>query len=178
MEHTNTTTLISIDTYTIAVDNLKQLLRQKKIKYKSHCVGVAYGTVATVPNRSLWNEKSHFKLINNEGPIEDKEIQILSDIVISERKLLLSNFESELDNLSLLNNRLIQFTREPQPSITKARKELSKIYINIYDLIACRVDKETNYPSLRKDLNKNLDRIFPLKLAKKYVNIACFLKKL
>lgn len=168
----------SANNYTQAIDNLKQLLKQKKIGYKSHCVGVAYGTVATVPNQSLWNEKKIFKLINNDGPIEDKEIKILSDAVISARALLLSNFESELDNLSLLNNRLIQFNREPQPSINKARKELSKIYINIYDLIECRVDKETNYPSLRKDLNKNLDRRVPLKLAKKYINISCFLKRL
>uniref|UniRef100_A0A6C0I175 Uncharacterized protein n=1 Tax=viral metagenome TaxID=1070528 RepID=A0A6C0I175_9ZZZZ len=144
----------SEDKYSQAVDNLKQLLRNEK----------KYRTI--------------FKLINNGGLIEDIDVKILADIVISERELILANFESELDNLSSLNKRLIQFTREPQPSINKAKKLLSTICINIYDIIACRIDKETDLSSLRKDLRKNIDRRFSLKMAKKYVNIACFLKRL
>lgn len=46
------------------------------------------------------------------------------------------------------------------------------------DIIAGKIDKITDFPSLKKDLRKNLDRRVSLKLAKKYVNIACFLKRL
>ena len=145
----------SEDKYSQSVDNLKQLLRKKKIKYRTI-----------------------FKLINNGGLIIDTDVKILADIVISERELIFANFDSELDNLSSLNKRLIQFTREPQTSITRAKKILSTICINIYDLIANKIDKETDYLSLRTDVRKHPDRKFPLNMAKKYVNIACFLKKL
>lgn len=145
----------SRDKYSQSVDNLKQLLRKKKIKYRTI-----------------------FKLINNGGLIIDTDVKILADIVIYERELIFNSFESELDNLSLLNKRLIQFNRESQPSIKGAKKILSTICINIYDLLANKIDKETDYLSLRADIRKNPDRRFPLKLAKKYVNIACFLKRL
>lgn len=143
------------DKYSQSVNNLKQLLRKKKIKYRTI-----------------------FKLINNGGLIIDTDVKILADIVIYERELILNSFESELNNLSLLNKRLIQFNREPQLSIKGAKKILSTICINIYDLLANKIDKETDYLSLRADIRKNPDRRFPLKLAKKYINIACFLKRL
>jgi hypothetical protein len=131
---------VNIDNYTQAVDNLKQLLRQKRIKYTKI-----------------------FKLINNCLPIADADVKKLADIVISKRELILTNFETELDNLSLLNQRLIQFNREPQLSKNKARKELTKICINIYDLLANRIDKEVDYLSLKQDIKKHPDRKFSSK---------------
>ena len=74
----------------------------------------------------------------------------MADIIINERKIIFSKFENDLDNLSLLNKRLIEFSKEPQTSITKAKNDLKK------------------HPEKKISLN----------MAKEYVNISCFLQKL
>jgi len=71
-----------------------------------------------------------------------------------------------LYDLPTLNDSLIKLGEELCPSITQARKKLKTIYINIYDYDAGEYDKRTDLTSLRLDLNKNEDRLFPLDYAK------------
>ena len=62
--------------------------------------------------------------------IEDGPTQILIQKIVTERKTIFNNMEIKLTNLltnlSSLNDLLIKFGEEPQPSKTKARKLLKK----------------------------------------------------
>jgi hypothetical protein len=126
--------------------------------------------------------KKTFKLINNKDYdkillINDLEIQKIINIIIDEREKIVINFENNLNNLEWLNVRLIEFNLESQESKKKALKILRNICINIYDLIDGLNEKQTTYVELIKDLRKNPERRFPLKIAKQHISIKCFLKK-
>ena len=83
------------------------------------------------------------ELINNQKYdeileiIDDENIQTLIDAIVTEREKIGNNLEQKLNDLIWLNERLIQFGEEIQPSKTKAIKLLKKkVFINIYDLEA------------------------------------------
>ena len=86
--------------------------------------------------------------------------------------------EQKLNDLSWLNDRLINFNLEPQEIKTKALNLLKNIYINIYDLEAEQYEAKTDYISLRKDLRKHPERRYPLLNAKENITLKCFLKKI
>ena len=89
---------------------------------------------------------------------------ILINLLIS-LKNEYNNFEknalNELKELFWLNNALVCFGLYDQLDIKNAKKELSKIYINIYDLIDDLYEKQTGYDDLCNDIICNHDRIFP-----------------
>ena len=109
-----------------------------------------------------------FRLINNQNYDkireilkDDKTSQTLIDNIVSERETIGNNMENKLNNLLWLNDRLIQFGEEPQPSKTKAQKLLkTKVFINIYDLEAEKYERRTTKELLRKELRKKPDRRF------------------
>lgn len=127
--------------------------------------------------------KSLFILINNQKYDEiikilknDETIQTLIDNIVAERKRIATDMDAKLNDLLWLNERLIQFGEEPQPSKTKARKLLkTKVFINIYDLQAGKYENKTTKKNLRKDLKENPDARFPLKLAKSHAILSSFL---
>ena len=125
-----------------------------------------------------------FKLINNQKYdeiveiIDDEHIQTLIDDIVSEREKIGNNLEKKLNNLIWLNERLIQFEKEPQTSKTQALKLLRTIFINIYDLEAEKYEKRTTKKLLQKELRNCLDRRYPLHSAKENETLKCFLIKI
>jgi hypothetical protein len=103
---------------------------------------------------------------------------IIKDIIkdiIAEREEIAKIARDIYNNLTLLNELLVIFGEEPQPSLKKARKLFkTKIFINIYDLCDGKYNKRTTKQLLRKDLRRNPDRRFPLRVAKIY-EFKCFL---
>jgi hypothetical protein len=129
--------------------------------------------------------KDLFSLINNEKYdeiieiIHDETIHTLIENIVVERERIGNNIENKLNNLLWLNDRLIQFGEEPQLSKTKALNLLKKkVFINIYDLEAEKYEKRTTKKLLKRDLKKNPDRRYPLRLAKNNITLKCFLIKI
>ena len=123
------------------------------------------------------------ELINNQKYdeileiIDDENIQTLIDAIVTEREKIGNNLEQKLNDLIWLNERLIQFGEEIQPSKTKAIKLLKKkVFINIYDLEAEKYEKRTTKELLIKDLRKHPWRIYPLHSAKENETLKCFLQ--
>ena len=128
--------------------------------------------------------KSLFILINNQEYdkiikiINDDTIQNLIDNIVAEREKIGNNMEKKLNDLVWLNERLIQFGEEPQLSKTKALNLLKKkVFINIYDLESEQYEKRTTLTLLKEELKNKPERRFPLKVAKKYITLKCFLIK-
>jgi hypothetical protein len=124
------------------------------------------------------------KLINNQKYdeiveiIDDEHIQTLIDDIVSEREKIGNNIEKKLNNLIWLNERLIQFEKEPQTSKTQALKLLRTIFINIYDLEAEKYEKRTTRELLQKELRKHPFTRYPLHSAKENETLKCFLIKI
>ena len=130
-------------------------------------------------------QKKIFGLINRQeydelrGIINDYMINNLIDEIGNEREIIASNIANILNSLDLLNGLLIIFNEEPQSSLTKARKLFKKnVFINIYDLAEGRYDMRTTKRLLIRDMRENPDRCFPLKVAKRYPVLKCFLWKI
>ena len=125
--------------------------------------------------------KKIFSLINNQKYdeiikiINDETIQRLIENIVDEREQIGNNLENKLNNLLWLNERLIQFGEEPQPSKTKALDLLKKkVYINIYDLEAEKYEKRTTIQLLKKELQKKTRQTFPVILCKGKYNFKMF----
>jgi len=126
-----------------------------------------------------------FSLINNEKYaeiieiIDDETIQTLIEKIVAERERIGNNMENKLNNLLWLNERLFQFDEEQQSSKTKALNLLkTKVFINIYDLETDKYETRTTKQLLKKELRKNADKRFPLRIAKENKTLRCFLIRL
>jgi hypothetical protein len=112
-------------------------------------------------------------LINSED-YEDLHVLIVK--IIEEREHICETMEKNLNDLAWLNEKLVLFGEEQQPSITKARRLLkAKVFINIYDLAAGKYEKRTTRSKLTEQLRDYPERRFPLEIAKKYKALKCFL---
>ena len=120
-----------------------------------------------------------FGLINDEDYefIHDESTRTLIEKIVTERDLIGINMKRKLNNLIWLNETLVKFGEEPQPSKKQALKVLKTIYINIYDLESGQYEKKTTRELLRKDLKKK-HRRFPLYNAKENLMLKCFLIKI
>ena len=134
--------------------SLKNECRKKRVKYNKIIITL---------NRYEYDEIIHmFEIIN-----DDNIIDIIEDI-IEERIVIANNIENMYKSLPLMNDYLAIFDKEPQPSLTKARKLFkTKIFINIYDFNYGMYNERTTKELLRKCFKKYPETMFPLKLAKK-----------
>ena len=133
--------------------SLKNECRKKRVKYNK---------IIRTLNRYEYDEIIHmFEIIN-----DDNIIDIIEDI-IEERIVIANNIENMYNSLPLMNDYLAIFNKEPQPSLTKARKLFkTKIFINIYDFNYGMYNERTTKELLRKCFKKYPETMFPLKLAK------------
>jgi hypothetical protein len=106
----------------------------------------------------------------------DINMQKLYRCIKNEQEQIAIKLDNILSNLVLLNETLVKFKREPQDSLSKSKKILKNININLYDFIYEEYYKETEYIDLIKDLRINPYRRFPLEIAKKYISLKQFLK--
>ena len=112
-------------------------------------------------------------LINSQ---EYEDIHVLIAKIVEERDNIGKTMEKNLNDLAWLNEKLVLFGEEPQPSITKARRLLkAKVFINIYDLAAKRYEKRTTWSKLTEQLRDYPELRYPLQIAKKYKALKCFL---
>ena len=107
--------------------------------------------------------------------VNDDTLIGLVQSIINELHAVGRRLEQNLNSLLWLNDMLIQFGEESQPSITQAKKVLKTIYINIFDLEEKRIEKRTTKTLLKKELRKHRERRFPLKFAKEYETLKVFL---
>ena len=127
----------------------------------------------------------NFKLIMNKEITEkNKNIkkklddELLIEKILNELVVISIKLSSMLSTLKGLNELLIIFKEEPQPSKTKARKLLKeKVVINIFDLVAEKYEKRTTRELLQKELRNCPDRRYPLLSAKENKTLKCFLIK-
>jgi len=116
-----------------------------------------------------------FRLINNNNNY-DMTIHKLVENILIERERIADDMNKKLNDLLWLNNALIQFGEQPQPSKTKAKNLLKrKVFINIYDFNEERYNKRTTKKLLKEDLFENEDRLFPLSIAKQLIHLKSFL---
>jgi len=107
---------------------------------------------------------------------EYEDIHVLIAKIVEERDHIGKTMEKNLNDLVWLNDKLVIFGEEPQPSITKARRLFKKkVFINIYDLIAEKYEKRTTKQKLMEELRDYPERRYPLWLAKKYRVLTSFL---
>jgi hypothetical protein len=107
---------------------------------------------------------------------EYEDIHVLIAKIVEERDNIGKTMEQNLNDLVWLNDKLVIFGEEPQPSITKARRLLkAKVFINIYDLAAKRYEKRTTKQKLMEQLKKFPETRYPLWLAKIYRVFTSFL---
>jgi len=150
-----------ISRYDELIVSLRNECLNKRVKYKN---------IIRTLNRFEYDEIIQIIQIINDERIGD----IIQDI-IAERQDIARIARDIYNKLTLLNELLEIFGEEPQPSLTKARKLFkTKIFINIYDLCYGIYNKRTTKELLRKDLRKNPERRFSLKLAKER-GFKCFL---
>ena len=131
--------------------------------------------------------KRIFKLINRQeyeaimAIVNDTVINHLINEIANEQELIGTNVANTFNTLVLLNDLLIIFNEDPQPSLTKARKLFKKkVFINIYDLAAKRYNgRYRTKRLLLSDLqNENTHLRFPLHVAKSHPVLKCFLWKI
>uniref|UniRef100_A0A6C0D325 Uncharacterized protein n=1 Tax=viral metagenome TaxID=1070528 RepID=A0A6C0D325_9ZZZZ len=118
-----------------------------------------------------------FNVIMNLINCQDYEdIHVLIAKIVEERDHIGKTMEKNLNDLLWLNDKLVLFGEQPQPSITKARRLLkAKVFINIYDLVAEKYEMRTTRSKLAEQLRDYPERRFPLEIAKKYKALKCFL---
>jgi hypothetical protein len=145
--------------YEYLLNELKTELRVRRIGYKR---------IIRLINRQEYDE---IRAI-----VDDYVINNLIDGIIAERDAIGITVANTFNTLVLLNDLLLVFNEDPQPSLTKARKLFRrKVFINIYDLVAGRYEMRTTKRVLRDDIRRNPDRVFPLRNAKRHQVLKCFL---
>jgi DNA invertase Pin-like site-specific DNA recombinase len=155
-------------TYQSLINELKLKVHNKKF----------FNEILKFINNQKDDEKDYEKDDEIKKIISDENIQNLIYNIVSEQEKIGSNLEKKLNDLIWLNETLIIFGEEPQPSKTKALKLLkTKVFINIYDLEAENYEKRTTSELLRKQLKKHKSKRYPLKLAKEKPTLKCFLIK-
>jgi hypothetical protein len=137
-------------TYYDLIDELKVKLKSKHIKFN--------------PIMNLINSEDY------------EDLHVLITKIVEERDHIGKTMEKNLNDLLWLNDKLVIFGEEPQPSKTKARRLLkAKVVINIYDLAAGKYEKRTTRQKLAEELRNYPERRFPLQQAKKYKVLKNFL---
>lgn len=133
---------------------------------------IGYNKIIKLINRQKYDE---IRVIVN-----DYVINNIIDGIITERELIGNMMANILNSLVMLNDLLIIFDEEPQPSLTKARKSLKKkVFINIYDLVAMRYEmRKKTKRLLIEDVRGNPDRRFPLNDAKRNCVLKSFLHRI
>ena len=89
--------------------------------------------------KKIINEKITDKNINTKKRLDDNEL--IEKIVNEIEKIAKKLQEILAADLKGLNELLIIFGEDPQPSLTKAKKLLKTIFINIHDLVSQKYEK-------------------------------------
>jgi hypothetical protein len=142
-----------ISIYKELIASLKNECKKKRVKYEN---------IIKTLNRYEYDEIIHMIEIINDESICD----IIEDI-IEERIVIANNIADMYNSLPLMNHYLEIFNKEPQPSLTKARKLFKKkIFINIYDFHYQRYNKETKKIYIKNKFTAKSGKKVPFKISK------------
>lgn len=147
--------------YDDLIGELRTKLKRKHIRF------------VTIVN--LINSKRYDKIIEI---VDDETIHVLIEKIVAERERIGNAMEKKLNDLFWLNERLVQFGEEPQPSKTQALKVLKKkVFINIYDLESEIYERRTTKRGLKAQLRNYPETRYLLQDAKEHSTLQCFLIK-
>ena len=139
-------------------------------------VSVYYDLIDELREKLKYKHINFNAIINLINCQEYEDIHILIAKIVAERENICKNMEKNLNDLVWLNEKLVLFGEEPQPSKTKARRLLkTKVFINIYDLAAEKYEMRTTKQKLIEQLRNYPEKRFPLWLAKKHRLLTSFL---
>ena len=145
--------------YEDLIDELRSKLKKKNIDF------------VTMVN--LINSQAYDKIIEL---VRDETIFTLITKIITERERIGNAMEKNLNDLLWLNEMLIIFSEQPQPSKTQALKVLkTKVFINIYDFEAKKYERRTTKQKLKAQLRKHPEKRYLLQDAKKLITIKSLL---
>ena len=145
--------------YEDLIDELRAKLKKKNIDF------------VTMVN--LINSQAYDKIIEL---VRDETIFTLITKIITERERIGNAMEKNLNDLLWLNEMLIIFSEQPQPSKTQALKVLkAKVFINIYDFEAKKYERRTTKQKLKAQLRKHPEKRYLLQDAKKLITLKSLL---
>lgn len=145
--------------YEDLIDELRSKLKKKNIDF------------VTMVN--LINSQAYDKIIEL---VRDETIFTLITKIITERERIGNAMEKNLNDLLWLNEMLIIFSEQPQPSKTQALKVLkTKVFINIYDFEAKKYERRTTKQKLKAQLRKHPEKRYLLQDAKKLITLKSLL---
>ena len=145
--------------YEDLIDELREKLKKKNIDF--------------VTIVKLINSQAYDKIIEL---VRDETIFTLITKIITERERIGNAMEKKLNDLLSLNEILIIFGEQPQPSKTQALKVLkAKVFINIYDLEAKKYERRTTKQKLIAQLRKHPEKRYLLQNAKKHIALKSLL---
>ena len=149
--------------YEVLINELKIKCELKGIKFTKKNLRLIINKETTKKN------KNRKKMLDDDELIE----KIVNELEVKAKKL---REISEAD-LKVLNELLIIFGEETQPSKTKAKKILkTQVFINIHDFVEKKYEKRTTEELLIQDIKNNPDRAFPLMFVKIRENSKNFLQ--
>ena len=121
----------------------------------------------------LINSQAYDKIIEL---VRDETIFTLITKIIAERERIGNAMEKKLNDLLWLNEMLIIFSEQPQPSKTQALKVLkTRVFINIYDFEAKKYERRTTKQKLKAQLRKHPEKRYLLQDAKKLITLKSLL---
>ena len=125
----------------------------------------------------LKNKHINFNaIINLINCQEYEDIHVLIAKIVAERENICKTMEKNLNDLVWLNEKLVLFGEQPQPSKTKALKVLkTKVFINIYDFEAKKYERRTTKQKLKAQLRKHPEKRYLLQDAKKLITLKSLL---
>ena len=143
------------------------LINKLKLQFSLKGIKETAKNFKLIINKEITDKNKNIK-----KKLDDDELieKIVNELVVIGTKLSLM-----LLTLKGLNELLIIFKEEPQPSLNKARKLLKeKVVINLFDLVAEKYEKRTTYEKLKEDMENNPGRVFPLWVAKTFKGLQFF----
>jgi hypothetical protein len=134
----------------------EDLINELKIKCELKGIKFTKKNFKKIINKNITDKNK-----NTKKRLDDDELieKIVTELEVKAKKLQ----EILEADLKVLNELLIIFGEETQPSKTKAKKILkTQVFINIHDFVEEKYEKRTTEELLIRDIKNNPDRAFPL----------------
>lgn len=155
--------------YQIIITELRHILMPHGIKYEKF----ENDCIINIEKKALTNKWEELKIEKIKTLVKNKYKELSHELDRVKNSLC-----AKLENLDTLNELLIKLKIQIQPSITKVKKELKKIYINIFDLEAGLYHKQFSDKKSFQKYTKKYKLFYPLEEAKNNLQFKYILQNL
>ena len=155
--------------YQTIITELRGLLMTHGIKYQK----AEDDCIVRLEKKALINKWEQSKIVEIRTLVKNKYKELGHELNRVSNSLC-----TKLGDLNTLNELLIKLEIQIQPSITKAKKELKGIYINIFDLEAGLYHKQFPDKKSFRKYTKKYKLFYPLEEAKNNLQFKYILQKL